>query len=77
MSSGAGYVQRGAMFLLAAVMAVTARAADDRIVVNSRALYPEGPLSDGAGGFYYTEMGADRVMHWDGAANRQVWTRTG
>ena len=78
MSSGAGRATWAAMFLLAAVpLSAPIVAADDRIVVNPRALYPEGPLSDGTGGFYYTEMGADRVMHWDGKANRQVWTRQG
>jgi sugar lactone lactonase YvrE len=78
MSSGARVLKRGAMLLMAAMaMATTTLAADDKVVVNPRALYPEGPLSDGIGGFYYTEMGADRVMHWDGKANRQVWTRSG
>ncbi len=51
-------------------------AADQPIVVNPRALYPEGPLADG-GGFYYTEMGADTVKYWDGKSNRTVWKRDG
>jgi gluconolactonase len=70
-------IGRTAIAAGALLAAATAFAADDRIVVNPRALYPEGPLSDGTGGFYYTEMGADRVMHWNGTANRQVWMRPG
>jgi sugar lactone lactonase YvrE len=57
-------------------LATAALAAGDRIVVNGNALYPEGALADG-NAFYYTEMGADRIMRWDGAANRQVWSRSG
>jgi sugar lactone lactonase YvrE len=59
----------------AAVLA-SALAALDRMVVNPAALYPEGPLADGDG-FFYAEMGADRVMRWDGTSNRPVWSRPG
>ena len=45
-------------------------------VVNPQSAYPEGPLVvDGA--VYYAEMGADRVMRWDGATNTEVWSRRG
>jgi gluconolactonase len=59
------------------VMAVAAASPQgDRVVVNPRALYPEGPIHDG-GDYYYGEMGADRVQRWDGTSNRVVWTRPG
>ncbi|MEX2319209.1 MAG: SMP-30/gluconolactonase/LRE family protein [Bauldia sp.] len=52
-------------------------AADDTAeVVNPRSAYPEGPLVvDGV--VYYAEMGADRVMRWDGATNTEIWSRQG
>lgn len=44
------------------------------VTLNPDASYPEGPLLlDGA--LYYAEMGRDRVMRWDGAANQPVWSR--
>ncbi len=61
---------------LLVALAARAVAADDRIVVNDKALYPEGALTDG-NSFFYTEMGADRVMRWDGSTNRKVWSRDG
>lgn len=45
-------------------------------VVNPRSAYPEGPVVAG-GAVYYAEMGADRVLRWDGAANREIWSRPG
>lgn len=45
-------------------------------VVDPRAPYPEGPLVDGEGVFY-TEMGADRLLRWDGHAARVIWRRPG
>lgn len=65
--------------MLAAVVAavgVGVLAAPGRVTVNDEALYPEGALTDGSG-FYYTEMGADRVIYWDGTSNHQVWSRRG
>jgi sugar lactone lactonase YvrE len=47
-----------------------------RAAINPKALYPEGPLVDGDF-LYYAEMGGDRVMRWDGAENRAVWSRKG
>jgi sugar lactone lactonase YvrE len=47
-----------------------------REAINPKALYPEGPLVDGDF-LYYAEMGGDRVMRWDGAENRAVWSRKG
>jgi gluconolactonase len=61
--------------VLAALVA-GALAADARIVVDGEARYPEGPIATGEG-FTYAEMGADRVMVWDGTASRQVWSRRG
>lgn len=46
------------------------------IVVNPDSAYPEGPLVAG-GDLYYAEMGSDRVMRFDGAANAVVWSRPG
>ena len=46
------------------------------VVVNPQSAYPEGPVVQ-SGAVYYAEMGADRVMRWDGRANTPVWTRPG
>jgi gluconolactonase len=51
-------------------------AAETLTVVNPRAAYPEGPLVVD-GDVYYAEMGADRVMHWDGGGNAVVWSHKG
>jgi gluconolactonase len=51
-------------------------AANGLTVVNPRSAYPEGPVVVG-GAVYYAEMGADRVMRWDGEANVPVWSRAG
>ena len=61
-----------AFFLAAAGIAL----ADDRVVINPRSAYPEGPLVAGDL-VYYAEMGSDRVMRWDGHANTPVWSRPG
>jgi gluconolactonase len=50
--------------------------ADDRVVINPRSAYPEGPLVAGDL-VYYAEMGSDRVMRWDGHTNTPVWSRPG
>ena len=54
----------------------SAQAASEGITINPQAFYPEGPLADGEG-VYYAEMGSDRVMRWDGNANRLIWSRPG
>src|SRR5690606_28066592 len=64
-----------ATMLLAVTLFYTAAMAQDE-VINGAAFYPEGPLVAGAD-FYYAEMGSDRVMRWDGAANAVVWSRRG
>lgn len=46
------------------------------VPVNPRSAYPEGPVVAG-GAVYYAEMGADRVMRWDGRTNAEVWSRQG
>jgi gluconolactonase len=44
--------------------------------INANSAYPEGPtVVDGV--LYYAEMGNDRVMRFDGDANRPLWTRDG
>lgn len=50
--------------------------AQERIVINPEAHYPEGPLWY-AGRLLYTEMGADRVRAWDGRGNAVLWKRAG
>ena len=54
----------------------SAAEAGDRAVLNPDSAYPEGPLVEG-GDLYYAEMGDDRVMRFDGAANHVVWSRPG
>ena len=45
-------------------------------VINPQSFYPEGPhWADGL--LYYTEMTQDRVMVWDGTANRVFWRGAG
>ncbi len=69
-------MRRIAIFAVVTAVAAGAAAQGDRVIVNPRALYPEGPVYD-SGSYYYGEMGADRVQRWDGTVNRQVWTRPG
>lgn len=65
------------LFVLVLLLAFPAAAlAQERIVINSQAHYPEGPLWYG-GRLLYAEMGADRVRAWDGRKNSQVWKRAG
>jgi gluconolactonase len=61
---------------IAAVLAAASVAASVPAleVVNPSAAYPEGPAAVG-GVVYYGEMGADRVIAWDGSRNRAVWER--
>jgi sugar lactone lactonase YvrE len=68
----------GRTLAIAAIASVfrVAVAAETLEVVNPASAYPEGPLvADGV--VYYAEMGSDRVMRWDGAANAEVWSRQG
>jgi sugar lactone lactonase YvrE len=62
--------------LIVAVLGAGWASAQERIIVNPEAYYPEGPLWHG-GRLLYTEMGADRVQAWDGTKNAVVWTRAG
>lgn len=63
--------------VILAVLASAAPAAEaDRIVINPRSAYPEGPTTAG-GAIYYAEMGDDRVMRWNGTVNAPVWSREG
>ena len=65
------------LFIVAFLLAFAAPAsAQERIVINAEAYYPEGPLWYG-GRLLYTEMGADRVRAWDGRENSEVWKRAG
>lgn len=70
---------RTAVFLLAlaaALLPCGMAHAGSEIVVSDNAAYPEGPaVVDGL--VYYAEMGADRVMAWDGSGVRSVWSRPG
>jgi sugar lactone lactonase YvrE len=64
-------------FILVLLLVIAAPAfAQERIVINPEAHYPEGPLWHG-GRLLYAEMGADRVRAWDGRKNSQVWKRPG
>ncbi len=58
-------------------MTAAGRAAETGLVViNPQSQYPEGPLVDGQS-IYYAEMGADRVMRWDGEHSTPIWSRLG
>ena len=50
--------------------------AENITVINSRALFPEGPvMADGA--LYYVEYAGHTVMRWDGKENKVVWKQEG
>ncbi|MCB1496709.1 MAG: SMP-30/gluconolactonase/LRE family protein [Bauldia sp.] len=64
--------------LLALVLAAASAGAatSGLTTINPKSAYPEGPsYRDGI--LYYTEMGSDRVMTWDGRENRVLWSRRG
>ena len=63
--------------LVSSVAAVPPAArALELVPVNPSSAYPEGPsVVDGT--LYYAEMGSDRVMAFDGAANTVLWSRDG
>lgn len=65
-----------ALALLFALPAAAVGQDTGRLTINPKALYPEGPLVDGAL-LYYAEMGGDQVMRWDGAENHLVWSGSG
>ncbi len=73
-SKRAGSVLSGVIFLMIGMVA--APAAEDRIVVNPKSPYPEGPVVAGSD-VYYAEMGSNRVMRWDGHENTAIWSRPG
>ena len=76
MRAGHPVVGLFAAMLLAPIPAGLAGAASRLAVVNPDSAYPEGPsVVDGV--LYYTEMGNDRVMRFDGTDNRRVWSRDG
>jgi gluconolactonase len=56
--------------------ATAATAAPQLTVINPDSAYPEGP-SVVAGVLYYTEMGNDRVMRFDGEENHALWSLDG
>jgi gluconolactonase len=69
--------KRAAIAGFAALLPLLAVAAEpDRIVINPKSAYPEGPVVVGDA-TYYAEMGDHRVMRWDGHANTRVWSRPG
>ena len=76
MSSKTAAVGVALAFVLCLAMSAGGARAEDLTVVNPRAAYPEGPLV-AFGAVYYAEMGADRVMRWDGEASVPVWSRDG
>lgn len=66
------------LLMMAALSAFGAGAAQGESirVINPQSFYPEGPhWADGT--LYYAEMTQDRVMAWDGTANRQFWHGAG
>lgn len=65
-----------ALVLFVALAAAWPAGAADVVVVNPAAAYPEGPTLVGDT-VYYAEMGADRVLRWDGTRNAAVWSRKG
>ena len=65
----------GGLVVLLPLLAGAAPAAE-LIAINPASAYPEGPsVVDGR--LYYAEMGSDRVMYFDGAANHELWSRQG
>lgn len=65
-----------ALGFLAVFLSVEAFGASNPTVINPASAYPEGPVLVGDT-VYYAEMGADRVVAWNGVENRIVWTGQG
>jgi sugar lactone lactonase YvrE len=65
-----------ALFPWLALLGISVAAGSGLAVINPQSAYPEGPVVAG-GAVYYAEMGADRVMRWDGATDRPIWSRDG
>jgi sugar lactone lactonase YvrE len=63
-----------ALLLLAA--SATAAFADGPQVINSKALFPEGPVMAG-GKLLYAEYAGHVVTAWDGKTNSQLWKQDG
>jgi len=69
-------IRPAVLAVLAAMALPPAAGAAELAVVNPASAYPEGPsVVDGV--LYYAEMGADRVMRFDGTANTVLWSRDG
>jgi gluconolactonase len=60
--------------MLALCLAGVPRAGET--VVNSRALFPEGPVMS-AGKLFYVEYAGHKVTVWDGKANTTLWKQDG
>jgi sugar lactone lactonase YvrE len=70
---------RIAMTLIAAVMTFTtlhSAGAAETTVINSKALFPEGPVMSG-GKLLYVEYAGQTVDVWDGTTNTQIWKQDG
>ncbi len=69
-------MRRVAFVALVLATLPAAAASSGLSVVNPASAYPEGPsVVDGV--LHYAEMGNDRVMRFDGAANAPLWSRDG
>lgn len=70
---------RIASTMFAAMMtfiAVPSAGAADTTVINSKALFPEGPVMSG-GKLFYVEYAGQTVDAWDGTTNTQIWKQDG
>ena len=64
------------LFTTSLIALAGAAQAEDITIINSHALFPEGPvMADGA--LYYVEYAGHAVMRWDGKENKQVWKQDG
>jgi gluconolactonase len=64
------------LYVSLTIVLAGAAQAQDITVVNSRALFPEGPVMIGDV-LYYTEYAGHTVMRWDGKENVVVWKQDG
>ena len=67
---------RNVLAIVATLALSTTAYAQDPQVINSRALFPEGPVMS-AGKLLYAEYAGNTVTVWDGKTNAQMWKQDG
>lgn len=69
-------IERSLVGVLAAALMGAPASAQDLVVINDQAEFPEGPAVIG-GTLYYTQYAGHVVTAWDGETNREIWRQEG